>query len=71
MTGFFQRYVLHKGDVKPGRDLILSAALFRQQLHDEIWVFNQGWWEKDNDLWREVQKADWDDVILKDGMSSF
>jgi len=29
-------------------------------------VFNQGYWSKDADLWRDVQKADWADVILDD-----
>lgn len=28
-------------------------------------MFNQGMWNKDHALWVEVQKANWDDVILK------
>jgi len=35
-------------------------------LHNEIWVFNQGFWRKDAGLWNEIQKADWKDVILKE-----
>jgi transitional endoplasmic reticulum ATPase len=29
-------------------------------------VYNQAYWRKDHGLWVEVQKADWNDVILKD-----
>lgn len=27
-------------------------------------VFDQGWWQKDSGLYREIQKANWADVIL-------
>jgi transitional endoplasmic reticulum ATPase len=45
---------------------LLAAGAWANALHDEIWVFNQGFWQKDHGLWVEVQKADWKDVILKD-----
>ncbi|KAF8592445.1 P-loop containing nucleoside triphosphate hydrolase protein [Ramaria rubella] len=48
------------------RRLFLEAAVWGQGLHDEIWVFNQGFWKKDHSLWLEVQKVDWEDVILKE-----
>jgi len=35
-------------------------------LHEQILVFNQGFWGKNSALWNEVQKASWKDVILKD-----
>lgn len=44
--------------------MLLTIGIWSEQLHNEIWVFNQGWWRKDADLWRDVQKANWDDVIL-------
>ena len=68
-TGFnfnLQYFILHEGPEDPARDLVLAAGIWREQLHDEIWVFNQGFWSKDHGLWTEIQKADWKDVILKD-----
>lgn len=60
-----QHFILHEGPEEPARDFVLAAGIWREQLHDEIWVFNQGFWEKDHGLWVEVQKADWKDVVLK------
>jgi transitional endoplasmic reticulum ATPase len=57
---------LHEGPEDAAREFILAAGVWREQLHDEIWVFNQGFWSKDHGLWTEVQKADWKDVVLKD-----
>lgn len=31
---------------------------------DVVWVFDRGWWEPSKDLWRDVRKSSWDDVIL-------
>ncbi|GLB33979.1 putative ATPase associated with various cellular activities (AAA) [Lyophyllum shimeji] len=59
------RYILHDGPEDPSRLLLLAAGAWAVQLHDEIWVFNQGYWQKDHGLWAEIQKADWKDVILK------
>ncbi|TFK43716.1 P-loop containing nucleoside triphosphate hydrolase protein [Crucibulum laeve] len=61
-----QAFILHEGPEGPARSLLLAAGAWSDQLHDEIWVFNQGFWSKDHGLWVEVQKADWKDVILKD-----
>lgn len=44
----------------------MTAGVWQDELHDEIWVFDQGFWQKNRQLWIEVQKADWKDVILKD-----
>jgi transitional endoplasmic reticulum ATPase len=55
---------LHEGPQGPSEELLLTAGIWGNQLHDEILVFNQGWWSKSRSLWAEVQKADWKDVIL-------
>ncbi|KAJ4366256.1 hypothetical protein N0V83_007892 [Neocucurbitaria cava] len=44
--------------------LILAAAKWTSQLHDEIFVFDDGRWEKSKELWRSVNGASWADVIL-------
>ncbi|KAJ7490432.1 P-loop containing nucleoside triphosphate hydrolase protein [Mycena galericulata] len=59
-------FILHEGPETPTRALVLASGLYDQSLHEEIWVFNQGYWAKDHSLWEDVQTADWKDVILKD-----
>jgi transitional endoplasmic reticulum ATPase len=49
-------------------ELIMSAGHFTSTLHDEIWVFDQGFWMKDRSLWESIQKSFWTNVILDEGM---
>jgi transitional endoplasmic reticulum ATPase len=44
--------------------LIREAGRWTQELHNEIWVFDMGYWQKNAELYRSVQKASWDAVIL-------
>ena len=46
--------------------LLHAAGIWTNDLHQEIYVFDSGYWSKDANLWTEVQKADWADVILED-----
>ncbi|KAL8665886.1 MAG: hypothetical protein Q9168_007601, partial [Polycauliona sp. 1 TL-2023] len=48
--------------------LLLAACSYWNELHDEILVFNNGYWSKNHKLWEEVQKSSWDDVILGEEM---
>ncbi|KAH7887583.1 P-loop containing nucleoside triphosphate hydrolase protein [Phlebopus sp. FC_14] len=59
-------FILRAGTEELARQLLLSAGLFQDQLHDEIWVYNQGFWDKDKGLWIEIQNSSWDDVVMKD-----
>ncbi|KAI0637987.1 P-loop containing nucleoside triphosphate hydrolase protein [Trametes polyzona] len=61
-----QHYILHKGPEEPSRALLLAAGAWADQLHQEILVFDNGFWSKSSSLWTEVQKANWEDVILKE-----
>ncbi|XP_006460332.1 hypothetical protein AGABI2DRAFT_192071 [Agaricus bisporus var. bisporus H97] len=61
-----QSYILHEGPEDPARLLLLNIGAWSHELHDEVWVFNQGFWNKDRGLWDEIQKADWKDVILRE-----
>ncbi|KZP18816.1 P-loop containing nucleoside triphosphate hydrolase protein [Athelia psychrophila] len=61
-----QHWILHEGPETNSRNLVLTAGAWREALHDEIWQFDGGQWEKNHALWVEVQKADWKDVILKE-----
>lgn len=49
-------------------ELLKLASLWGQQLHNEVWVFDQGYWQKSAELYNSVQKAEWDSVILNEDM---
>ena len=48
--------------------LLLAAGKWTSQLHDEIFVFDNGYWDKSKELWRSVSGASWEDVILSPTM---
>ncbi|KAF2471070.1 proteasome-activating nucleotidase [Lindgomyces ingoldianus] len=45
-------------------ELVLAAGKWTSQLHEEIFVFDNGYWEKSKDLWKAVEGSSWEDVIL-------
>ena len=49
-------------------ELLKLASLWGSQLHNEVWVFDQGYWQKSAELYNSVQKADWENVILDEDM---
>ena len=50
--------------------LMLAAGYYGSELHDEILVFNNGYWEKSKELWKSVEHSTWDDVILDESMKN-
>lgn len=56
------------GDEVEVNQLILEVGNFTAILHNEIWVFDQGHWRKDAELWKSVSHASWDNVILEPEM---
>lgn len=46
-------------------ELIEAATRWSQELHNEVLVFDNGYWQKNKELWDNVQKAKWEDVILE------
>ncbi|KAK5171230.1 uncharacterized protein LTR77_004374 [Saxophila tyrrhenica] len=44
--------------------LLLAASKWTSELHDEIYVFDSGEWDKNKHLWKAVQNSKWDDVIM-------
>lgn len=48
--------------------LLLAAGKWTSQLHEEIFIFDNGYWEKSKDLWNSVCGSSWDDVILDPDM---
>lgn len=45
--------------------LIRAATSWALELHNEVLVFDQGFWQKSADLWQNIQKSKWEDVILE------
>lgn len=48
-------------------NLIRAVGDWRNTLSEVIWVYD-GYWTQSHGLWKEVQKASWDKVILDEGM---
>jgi len=52
---------------KKADDLIAAASKWMQELHGEVLVFDNGYWQKSKELWDNIQKSNWEDVILEKG----
>lgn len=48
--------------------LLLAASKWTSELHEEVYVFDSGDWDKSKPLWTAVQNSSWDDVILDPAM---
>ncbi|ATY64476.1 ATP-dependent Zn protease [Cordyceps militaris] len=60
-------YILSTDETKTDA-LIQAAGTWGSVLHDEIWVFDGGFWRKDAGLYASVIKSSWDSVILDQDM---
>lgn len=49
-------------------NLLLEAGRWTTNLHDEVWVFDQGYWQKSKELYDSIKNAEWSNVILDEGM---
>lgn len=59
------QYVISASKAKSStEELLLAAGSYNSQLHNQIWVFDQGRWQKDAGLYQSMMKARWEDVIL-------
>ncbi|KAK5123429.1 hypothetical protein LTR85_002861 [Meristemomyces frigidus] len=61
------QYVL-SASVEATNKLLFEAGAWTSELHNEIWVFDGGFWQKDAALYASVQKSHWEDVILDEDM---
>lgn len=61
------QYIL-SSSVQSTQRLLLDAGRWSNDLHDEVWVFDQGYWQKSHELWESIQAAEWENVILDEGM---
>lgn len=44
--------------------LLKAATSWALELHNEVLVYDQGYWQKNSALWQSIQKSEWADVIL-------
>jgi transitional endoplasmic reticulum ATPase len=49
-------------------DLMKACGAWTQELHDEVYVYEDGDWEKNKTLFKAVSKSSWDDVIIDPAM---
>jgi transitional endoplasmic reticulum ATPase len=48
-------------------ELIAECTKWGQELHNEVLVFDQGFWQKSPELWQNIRNSNWEDVILEEG----
>ncbi|KAK7749287.1 hypothetical protein SLS62_008256 [Diatrype stigma] len=48
--------------------LLLEAGKWGTDLHGEVFVFDQGYWQKNAELYQSVLNASWDSVIMDETM---
>ncbi|KAK0645444.1 P-loop containing nucleoside triphosphate hydrolase protein [Cercophora newfieldiana] len=51
-------------DTHKAEALIVAAGQWTNELHEEVWVWDGGYWQKSAELYHSVMKASWDAVIL-------
>lgn len=60
---FSNQYIVNN-DVDAVHLLIKTIGRWESQVHNQIWVFDQGFWSTDGELYNAIQKSSWDDIIL-------
>lgn len=68
MYGIEDAYFILSADETKTDALIQAAGTWGSVLHEEIWVFDGGFWRKDAGLYASVMKAEWASVILDQDM---
>lgn len=56
------------GTAETNDKVILEAGKWGHEIHNTVLVFDGGYWQKSAQLWRAVQDANWEDVILDKAM---
>lgn len=54
----------------PIDELLLAVGTWSSELHDEIYVFDDGHWQKSKELFKSVHGSSWDEVILNPDMKA-
>ncbi|KAF3941064.1 Paraplegin [Dactylella cylindrospora] len=66
---FKRGYIVHEGDITGDslvEQFILDCGLWTSTPKEQIWVYDDGFWQLDGALYASIMKADWKDIILPD-----
>ncbi|KAJ4176477.1 hypothetical protein NW767_015431 [Fusarium falciforme] len=63
-----KNYYILTANAYEADQLVLAVGSWGSDLHNQVWVFDQGLFEKDRELWESAQKSTWDAVILDEDM---
>ncbi|KAK8844174.1 hypothetical protein IAR55_006968 [Kwoniella newhampshirensis] len=55
-------------NAQAAHQFIQATARFCSNLRNVVWVFEQGYWRADRELWQSIQDASWDDVVLDEDL---
>lgn len=55
---------------KYAEGLIKACGVWTQELHNEVYIYEDGHWDKNKMLFSAVSKASWDDVVIDPVMKS-
>lgn len=61
------QYVL-SSSIQATEKLLLEAGRFTNSVNGAVLVFDQGYWQKNHELWDSIQEAEWSNVILDEDM---
>lgn len=48
-----------------GQRLVTEVYKWQTSLKDEMWVFQDGAWQKDKEMWKAIRTCSWDDIVLE------
>lgn len=60
-------YVLG-GSAEEVDKLLMAVYKWGSDIHGKVLIFDGGYWQASSELWLSVQSANWEDVILEEGM---
>ncbi|EPS39941.1 hypothetical protein H072_6336 [Dactylellina haptotyla CBS 200.50] len=69
--GFRRGYFVHDLDSTGDtvvEQLVLEAGMWTSTPKEQIWVFDQGYWQLDGALYGSIMKANWADIILPEDL---
>ena len=63
-TYTFYHLAFDAPDDTVGKKLVDAVFKWSHELKEEMWVFESGGWRKSKKLWKAVQAASWDEIVL-------
>ncbi|GJD04241.1 ATPase [Colletotrichum higginsianum IMI 349063] len=63
-----KNYYVLAADSYYADQLVLAAGKWSSDLHEEVWVYDEGYWQKSRELFESIRNASWDSVILDEDM---